>query len=321
MVLDAKATEKLLDGRLKLRHLVLVVTIAEHGSIMRAAEALHVTQPVVTRSLREVEEVLGVPLFDRYSRGVTLNVYGKSFVDHARAVLAQIRHAGEEISLLQSSDLGTVTVGTYLAGSNVLLPRAIAALKSSHPLLTVVVVEATPDVLEADLLVGEIDLTVGRLLAAPPPRLTQEQLYLEPIKIVARSTHPAHALVHPTLSELASYAWVFPSDRTALRWELEEVFVSAGVAIPRDRIECPAVLTMWQLLVQNDLIGLLPASIALQEERFKFIGTSLKSVRQVVGVSWATERPLIAPASALLEHLRVEATALTQALEHESVQR
>jgi DNA-binding transcriptional LysR family regulator len=320
MVLDVKATEKLLDGRLKLRHLVLVVTIAEHGSIMRAAEALHVTQPVLTRSLREVEDVLAVPLFDRYSRGVRLNVYGESFVDHARAVLAQIRHAGEEISLLKSADIGTVTVGIHLVGSSTLLPRAIAALKAHHPLLTVIVAEGTPDVLEADLLVGEVDLTIGRLRAAPPARVTQEQLYLEPIRVVARSAHPAHALVNPTLQELASYPWVFPVDKTALRQEAEEVFLSEGVALPQNRIECTAGLTIWQLLVMNDLIGLLPASIAVQEKDFRFIGTSMNSVRQVVGASWATERPLTAPAAALLEHLRIQANELVRTWEPDVAQ-
>ena len=319
MVSDPRATEKLLDGRLKLRHLVLVVTIAEHGSIMRAAEALHVTQPVVTRSLREVEEVLGVPLFDRYSRGVRLTVFGTSFVDHARAVLAQIRHAGEEISLLKSADLGTVTVGTYLAGSNMLLPRAIAALKASHPLLTVVVLEATPDVLQDDLLAGEVDVTVGRLLTAPPPRLTQEQLYLEPIRIVARTAHPVHALSNPTLDQLAAYAWVLPSDRTALRREVEEVFLAQGVALPANRIECMSAHTLRYLLTETDLIAVLPGSIAAQEERLQYIGPSLESVRRVVGVSWASDRPLTAPAAALLDHLRTEAIALERTFDTQPV--
>jgi DNA-binding transcriptional LysR family regulator len=186
--------------------------------------------------------------------------------------------------------------------------------------LTVVVAEGTPDVLEADLLVGEVDLTVGRLLAAPPARVTQEQLYLEPIRAVARSAHPAHALVNPTLQELASYPWAFPVARTGLRQEVEAVFLSEGVELPRNRIECTAALTIWQLLVLTDLIGLLPASIAVQEKDFKFIGTSMKSVRQVIGASWATERPLTAPAAALLEHLRVEANELARTWETDFAQ-
>ena len=107
---------------------------------------MHVTQPVVTRGLREVEEVLGVALFDRGARGVTPTMYGDVFVAHARAVIVQLRQAERQIDLLSRAELGAVTVGTHLAGSNLLLPRAIAALKEEHPRLTVIVREATPDV-------------------------------------------------------------------------------------------------------------------------------------------------------------------------------
>ena len=157
------STDRLLDGRLKIRHLVLVIAIADEGTLVRAAASLHITQPVVTRGLREVEELLGVPLFDRLPRGVVPTQYGHSFIARARSVLAELRIADEEVRLLQSGRLGTVTVGTHLAGSNLLLPRAIAGLKAEHPRLTVVVREGTPDTLQQLLLAGDLDLTVGRL--------------------------------------------------------------------------------------------------------------------------------------------------------------
>src|SRR5882724_13388004 len=93
--------DRLLDGRLKLRHLVLVATIAEQGSVVRAAERLRVTQPVVTRGLRELEAILGVELFDRGPRGVTPTIYGSAFLTHAQAVLTQVRQAGQHITELR----------------------------------------------------------------------------------------------------------------------------------------------------------------------------------------------------------------------------
>lgn len=87
-------TDRLLDGRVKIRHLVLVTAIADEGTLVRAAESLHITQPVVTRGLREVEEVLGVPLFERLPRGVRPTQYGHSFIERARSVLAELRAAG-----------------------------------------------------------------------------------------------------------------------------------------------------------------------------------------------------------------------------------
>ncbi len=189
-IVPIMATDRLLDGRVKIRHLILVTAIADEGTLVRAAESLHITQPVVTRGLREVEEVLGVPLFERMPRGVKPTPYGISFIERARSVLAELRAAGEEVRLLQSGQLGTVTVGTHLAGSNLLLPRAIAALKAEHPRLTVVVREGTPDTLQQLLLAGDLDLTVGRLSPTVPVRLDQERLHQEPIRLVARAGHP-----------------------------------------------------------------------------------------------------------------------------------
>ncbi|GGL68850.1 hypothetical protein GCM10010095_62080 [Streptomyces anthocyanicus] len=119
---------RLLDGRLKFRHLVLIDALSRQGSVVGAAGELHVTQPAATRSLHELEDILGVPLFERGPRGVTPTVFGEAFTRHARAMLAQLTQAGRHVVELADADRGTVVVGTHLAGSTVLLPRAIAAL-------------------------------------------------------------------------------------------------------------------------------------------------------------------------------------------------
>lgn len=124
----------LLNGRLKLRHLVLVVAIADQGSVLRAAEHLHLAQPAVTRSLREVEGVLGVDLFTRGPRGVTPTMFGDAFVEHARAVLAELRRAGERITGLADGAVGTVTIGTLLAAPTSCSPgdRGVEAGQAGH---------------------------------------------------------------------------------------------------------------------------------------------------------------------------------------------
>ncbi|MFC5993625.1 LysR substrate-binding domain-containing protein [Pseudonocardia hispaniensis] len=302
--------DRLLEGRLKLRHLTLVISIADRRSIVGAAEALHITQPVVTRGLREVEDILGVSLFDRGPRGVTPTLFGESFLEHARAVIAQLRQAGRQIDLLTNADLGTVTVGTHLAGANLLLPRAIAALKEEHPKLTVVVREATPDILQAALLAGECDLVVGRLTAKAPASLVQQMLYREPVRLVARRGHPVHALKSPSLKQLADYPWIFPVEQTTLRGELEAFFAQEGIAIPANRIECTSILTLRELLVSTDFLAALPMLIATQDDKLELINTQLTSIRRSVGVTRPANRPLSPGAKALLGHLRHQAAGL-----------
>jgi DNA-binding transcriptional LysR family regulator len=303
-------TDRLLDGRLKLRHLILIVQIEEAGSLAGAAEALHVTQPVVTRGLREVEDLLGVDLFDRGRRGVTPTQFGDSLLVHARAVIAQLRQADRQIEQLARADLGTVTVGTHLAGSNVLLPRSIASLKQEHPQLTVVVREGPPDALQAALLAGDCDLVVGRLTGGAPTTVVQHMLYREPIRVVARKGHPAARLHEPTLAELAQYPWVFPISQTTLRRELEEAFVHEGVELPVNRVECTTILTLRELVVSMDALAVLPELIALADPALTVLDASLASIRRAVGVTRSQHRPLSPAATAMLDHLRVQAATL-----------
>ncbi|WP_116050892.1 LysR substrate-binding domain-containing protein [Amycolatopsis palatopharyngis] len=308
--------DRLLDGRLKIRHLVLVTAIAEHGSIVRAAEHLHITQPVVTRALRDVETLLGVILFTRSSRGVTPTIYGEAFIGDARAVLARLRHADRHLALLTQAELGTVTVGTHLAGSNLLLPRAIASLKAEHPNVTVVVQEATPDVMQTALLGGDVDLTVGRLTPTPDAgRLHQERLYLEPIRLVARVQHPVHREPSPTLPELMGYPWIVPVHQTALRAELEQLFFTEGVELPINRVECTSILTLRHLLVSTDVIAALPMLIANDDDKLAILPTPLPTIRRSVGVTLPVDQPPTPAAAALLEHLRLEAKRLQAVLD------
>lgn len=313
------STDRLLDGRLKIRHLVLVIAIADEGTLVRAAASLHITQPVVTRGLREVEELLGVPLFDRLPRGVAPTQYGHSFIARARSVLAELRIADEEVRLLQSGRLGTVTVGTHLAGSNLLLPRAIAGLKAEHPRLTVVVREGTPDTLQQLLLAGDLDLTVGRLSSTVPVRLVQERLHHEPIRLVARVGHPVHGRSKISLADLVDFPWIFPVAQTALRAELEAVFFHEGLPLPADRVECTSMLTLRNLLVSTDVIAALPMFIAVDDRELGILPTPLSSIRRAVGVTLPKDRAPSPAAAALLGHLREEGARLAE-LEREIAQ-
>jgi DNA-binding transcriptional LysR family regulator len=298
----------LLDGRLKLRHLVLIEALAQRQSVLGAAQQLHVTQPALSRALRELEAVVGVELFERGPRGITPTMYGTAFIGHARAVLLELRAAQDHIKELATANRGTVTVGTHLAGSNMLLPRAIASLKAAHAKLTVIVQEATPDVLLVQLLSGEIDLIVGRLTPLPNALcVDQRALYSEPIRLVTRSGHPAAAIPSPTLADLSELPWILPVSGTVLRQELEQEFLDGNVSLPSDRVECTSILTLRQLLLDTDRIAALPMLIAREDNRLAILPTLLKSVHRPVGVTRRTAQKQSPATEEMLKHLRLEA--------------
>ncbi|MGY0235825.1 LysR substrate-binding domain-containing protein [Longispora urticae] len=306
----------LLGGKLKLRHLVLVTAIADHGSVLRAAEHLRLAQPAATRALREVEDLLGVDLFTRGPRGMRPTVYGEAFLEHARAVLTELRRAGERIVGLADAEVGTVTIGTLLAGSNVLLPRAIASLKRDRPGVTVVVRESTFDTLVPALLAGEVDLIVGRLNPVHTrPELRQVTLYSEPVRLVVRAGHPAVGRADLTLADLMDYPWILPLTQTALRQELEQVLARHHLELPADRVECTSILTMRALLVETDMIAALPGLVVSTDERLVALPVALESVRRAVGVTLLSERLLTPSAGLMLAHLRGRAEELRGALD------
>jgi DNA-binding transcriptional LysR family regulator len=306
--------ERLLDGRLKLRHLVLATTIADAGSLARAAEQLRITQPVVTRGLQDLESVLGVPLFERSAQGVTPTVYGTAFIEHARGVIAQIRQAGRALGDLAAADAGTVTVGTHLAGSNVLLPLAIARLKSAHPGVTVIVRESTPDRLQSQLLVGDVDLTVGRLTPADP-RIEQVRLYIEPIVLVVRADHPVLAGRVPSFATLAGLPWIVPVAGTALRREMEQLFTAQGLPWPADRVECTSALTLRRLILDGDCVAALPELVALHDDDLAIVtptDVDLARLTRPVGVSTVRDRWTPPAVEAFLGDLSTVASELRE---------
>ncbi|WP_406136992.1 LysR substrate-binding domain-containing protein [Streptomyces sp. NBC_01089] len=294
---------RLLDGRLKFRHLVLVDALSRRGSVVGAAAELHVTQPAATRSLHELEDILGVPLFERGPRGVTATVFGEAFTTHARTVLAELTQAGRHVVELADADRGTVIVGTHLAGSNVLLPRAIATVKKVRPQLTVVVREASPEALLLELEAGRVDFIVGRLTVASDEHTVRRKLYDESVELVVRASHALAGQRAVDLAELADYPWILPGAETALRREIEEFFARHGIALPVNRVETTSFLTVRQLLLETDVVAALPSLIIRDDPRIVRLDVPLEPIGHSVGLTLPAARTPSPSARALIRGL------------------
>lgn len=296
--------ERLLDGRLKMKHLVLVTTIAQHGTLVATAEALRVSQPAVTRSLREAEDIVGVELFVRGPRGVKPTRFGEILVDHAHAAIGNLTAAARRIDELNRVGIEPVSVGTNLAGAYALLPRALVRLKSEHPDLTVTVIEGMPEELGERLVRGEVDLIVGRLQPAMTrERLRHVRLYDEPVRVVVRSGHPALSDPLVSLETLLEHPWILPARPTQLRDELDEIFARRDLAMPTNIIECSTILTLRSILLETDAIAPLPMLIGAGDDQLSMLRTSLDTVPREIGISTLADNPPPPSARILIRHL------------------
>src|ERR1700739_1425667 len=174
--------ERWITRKFRLRHLELIAELYDCRSILKASRRLSLTQPTDTRALQDVESTLAVRLFERSTRGLEPTPYGEIFARHAKIVLAQLRHAAEKLEGLRAGYSGRVTVGTLLAASASILPDAIALLKKQRPGVAISVVVGTYDILMPSLLVGDLDMVLGRLPEQGRSRaLVYEDFYGAPI--------------------------------------------------------------------------------------------------------------------------------------------
>ena len=160
-----------LPRHLKMRELRVLLAVAEQGSFRKAGQLLHLTQPAVTAAIAELEQTLGVPLFERTSRGVTPTAHGESFIRRARAIFGELSRAAEDIDIISRGLRGTLRVGIGGGGWGMgILPAALTRLLDPEPDGFVLIREADEDVLVAMLKARELDMFFSRLapLASDP---------------------------------------------------------------------------------------------------------------------------------------------------------
>lgn len=278
----------LLDGGFKLRHLQLITAIANNGTIVGAAQDLHVTQPVVTRGLREAEEILGVKLFDRGPRGVTPTQYGSLLLEHAGMILTSMERLAENIAHLQDSGMRPIRVGTNMTGSYALLPRTLVSLKSEYPGLKISVVEGTDDSLLELLTHRQLDVLIGRMMTASPSDATQLHLYDEPIRIMGRIGHPAFEVPQLSLEDLAAFPWVLPPP-TAVGSRLGSSPGEVDSWVPENVVECTSILTIRSILHATDSLAPLPMLVGTHDPSLRMLPLELDTVPRTLGLTISSD--------------------------------
>lgn len=276
--------ERLSRGRLKLRQLWLLVALAEFQTLRRAAEQYGITQPAATRMLRELEEALGVPLFERSRRGMKPTLYGEAMIRHARVLLADLNRAGEEVVALAGGASGRLSIGTLISTAPVLLPRSIARLKAERPRLRILVQEGTHGMLVAALRRGELDVMLGRVTSAEQlANLRHEVLYREEFRIVAGPRHPLARARRLSLADLVDEAWVLPQTDIPLRQRLDVLFIAQAGRAPENFIESVSLLTNLTLLQQTRFLATMPAEVARHFARYRLISVLPVLLKDILG--------------------------------------
>lgn len=220
---------------LKLRHLETFVEVARQRSIVKAADALHVSQPAISKTMRELEDRLGVTVVERDGRGIRLTNLGELFLRHASASVAALRQGLTSIKASKEGSAVPIRVGALPTVSSLIMAPAMKSFLDDHPRTRVRIVTGENRTLLEQLRVGELDLVVGRL-AAPElmTGLTFEHLYSEVVKFVVRPGHPLLGAERAIFEALPDYVVLVPTPQSIIRSFVDRLLITNGVTeLPR----------------------------------------------------------------------------------------
>ncbi len=251
-----------LRGRLRLRHLQLMLLLDEVHNVGMAAQRMATTQPAVSRMIAELEDMLGARLFDRTPKGTFPTPHGDSLIRHARWVLGDLERMSGEWSGAPDLDVETIHLGVNSAAAAYLVPRALLRFEQRAANVNVLVREGSLEALVPDLHTRKLDLLVARMGAAVrTPDIQTQVLYEEPMCLCARSGHPLAGMAQVSWPQLAAYPWIMPPRGSPARIGLDMLLQRHGL-YPPSRIESASALNNMMLMANSDLLSLLPRCVA-----------------------------------------------------------
>ncbi|HJV61418.1 MAG TPA: LysR substrate-binding domain-containing protein [Albitalea sp.] len=297
-------------SRIRLRHLQCFLAVAQAGTLRGAAQALSITQPAVTKTLNELEALLGTPLFVRGRAGATLTAAAEVFRLHAAASVQALGQAIDSVA--RGAGEAPLSVGVLPTLAPSFMPPVLRAFAAARPGVTLRIhTDRNKDLVEM-LRAGELDVVIGRL--SDPDAMVGvnfEHLYAQPLMIVLRHGHPfaARRRRGTALSALASLPLVLPPPGTMIRQLADGFLARCGIAAPAGVVETLDTALARAMVLEADHAWLTPLD-AVRRDLADGLMLRLEAdiaPEESVGLMLATDRLPSASLQALLGAVRQQA--------------
>jgi DNA-binding transcriptional LysR family regulator len=252
---------------MKLTQLRALITVADKGSIHEAARALHVTQPAITKALRDLEVELGTPLLLRSANGARLTTYGLALLRRARVIEQELRYARNDLDLLLGVANGTLTIGVTPVTANLAVAQALKTFVHDYPAVIINVLELRPADIQNGVADGTLDFGVISRVGEPDaPRLHWETLYTTPTSLAVRRAHPLRGPC--TLATLMQqHAWLIWDAIDDASSPIGSILEHYAIAPPSRLLRCTSTTLYREMSVSTDLISLWAESVFDQPAR------------------------------------------------------
>ncbi|NML42115.1 LysR family transcriptional regulator [Ramlibacter sp. G-1-2-2] len=251
-------------ARGRLRHLHLLVALADAGSVQRAAAVVGMSQPAATQALVDLEELFDAALFERHARGVRLTSFGEAVVPVARNVLQALRSSTEAVAALRAGAQALLRLGCIPAAASSLLCRALPRLVAAQPGLRVELSEHNTDHLIPELAAGRLDAVLCRKQRSLPPDWRFELLLRDEPVVIAAPEHPLARQPKVPLAALAMQAWILPPRGMGVRDYHEELWAAHANPPPVYPLVTTALPVVLEAMRTTGAVTLLPRSMVGQ---------------------------------------------------------
>lgn len=251
-----------------LQHLAAFNAIVAAGSLGRAADALHLTQPALSRIVRRLEEQVGAPLFERHSKGMQLTDIGQALMPHATMLLRDADHAKEHIHAMLGLAKGTIRVGAVGSIACLILPLALDSTCRRWPKLQVQVVEGVWDRLASALVSREIDLALGAHTEDTDEIVSVRDCRWEDTSyVVAGANHPLRAREKVELADTLTHKWAILPRGTGPFEQMKALFWRHQLPLPDVVVETRSITVLKSLIAHSEFLGWMPEPMYYAERR------------------------------------------------------
>lgn len=262
-----------LVSRLRFRHLRLLVELQRAGTLSKAAERLNLSQPALSKMLKEVEGAFGLALFDRSARGLTMTTPGAVVVQGAAVMLAELGHVSEAARASTEAPTALLHLGAPPAvAAGGALPPVLARLQAG-PMRIVVRLREEPVPRLFDALVqGELDALLtsynqAAFAAKRPTRLVYERCAEHEYVVIAPAGHRLARRRSVTWKELSDERWIMAEPSLLSRQALESQFLRSGAEVPQACVVSDSPATNVQLVAAGIGLAAVPLAMAQADER------------------------------------------------------
>jgi DNA-binding transcriptional LysR family regulator len=252
-----------MPGRVTADDLLLILTVAEAGTLARAAEILFVAPPSLSRSLRSVERRVGAPVFDRHRRGVSTTAVGDALLVHARAIRSAHEQAnGDVAAVAAATTRRELVVGVAQKVSVASAAHAVQAARTADDTTRIVLRVGAQNTLLDALDNGQIEIMIGTI---PPAALhrTAESLFEDRPMICCGNAHRLARRRRVSVQDLAREHWVLPPASDPLRQRLIGLFADHGLMPPDPAVVTDDLILAGTLVVTTELVTVLPSNAVL----------------------------------------------------------